>query len=90
MSGLLPPEQLAEATAPTIHDRFASALVDLANIVENAPVAMVADDAVYGQAQRLSYWLVVQLEAAGAQRAGEGRPVAVWEPPELDGPLTGG
>ncbi len=90
MTGLQPAEQLAEATAPTVHDRLASALDDLANIVENAPVRMVADDTVYGKAQRLAYWLGVQLEAAGAQRATEACPVTVWEPPETDEPLIGG
>ncbi len=87
------PEQLAEVPAVPERKRLADDLHVLATTVEHLlPISAFTDDAVYLEAQRLAYWLGVQLEAAGRQRAFDHCEPLAWEPPQPgeDEPLTSG
>ncbi len=87
----LPAEELADATPPPERKRLADDLHVLATTVEHlVPVSVFTDDQVLTEAQRLRYWLDVQIEAAARQREFDRCDPVVWEPPDGDGPLIGG
>ncbi len=83
------PEQLAEAKPIPEHERLAQVFRDLAVIVENSAVAVIAKDGVFEAAQSLHYWLAAMVPAAERQREIDGKPVERPSVVLLDDPPEG-